>query len=163
MKKIDEDFPELDADQMSKNKNVNLLSGSNEAQTSKKDMADISMFSNASRAEKFQQQPLEEQKEAKKPVFTSSKNKKTFLGGDQADSIQNSKQNYDFSGLKMASASSKVVNKEARPDRDDDDDDTKKPDQPQQEKPRQERRAEPVAFEDDGDFVTVQATTKRRR
>lgn len=49
MKKIDEDFPELDAEQMTKNKNANLLGGGADESRSKKDMADIGMFGAASR------------------------------------------------------------------------------------------------------------------
>ena len=49
MKKIDEDFPEMDAEQVTKNKNSNPLGLGGDEQRSKKDMADIGMFGAASR------------------------------------------------------------------------------------------------------------------
>lgn len=49
--------------------------------------------------------PIEERKEATKPVFTSSK-KKHLDGGAATEEIQNSKQNYDFSSLKISAATS---------------------------------------------------------
>jgi hypothetical protein len=52
----------------------------------------------------------EERKEASKPIFTSSK-KKTLVGGDQVETIQSSKQNYDFSTFKTAAATDKVSTK----------------------------------------------------
>lgn len=49
--------------------------------------------------------PIEERKEATKPVFTSSK-KKHLEGGAATEEILNSKQNYDFSSLKVSAATS---------------------------------------------------------
>jgi hypothetical protein len=49
--------------------------------------------------------PIEERKEATKPVFTSSK-KKHLEGGAAMEEILNSKQNYDFSSLKVSAATS---------------------------------------------------------
>lgn len=49
--------------------------------------------------------PVEERKEATKPVFTSSK-KKHLEGGAATEEILNSKQNYDFSSLKVSAATS---------------------------------------------------------
>lgn len=47
---------------------------------------------------KVQEERQEERKVASKPVFTSSK-KKAFVGGDNVEEIQQSKQNYDFSSM----------------------------------------------------------------
>lgn len=49
----------------------------------------------------------EERKIGTKPIFTSSK-KKAFVGGDQAETIQSSKQNYDFSLMRTSAATDKV-------------------------------------------------------
>ncbi len=50
----------------------------------------------------------EERKEASKPVFTSTK-KKTIVGGAPVEEIQSSKQNYDYSSLKVSASTNKVA------------------------------------------------------
>ena len=50
----------------------------------------------------------EERKEVSKPVFTSSK-KKPIVGGAPVEEIQSSKQNYDYSSLKVSASTNKVA------------------------------------------------------
>lgn len=65
------------------------------------------MFGSSGAQEREARPVVEEKKEATKPVFTSSK-KKVLVGGDQAETIQQSKQNYDFSSFRTAAATDKV-------------------------------------------------------
>lgn len=83
MKKIDEDFPEMDD---------NMLASKGMLEPSKKDQADIGMFSSQAKgSQPVADKPAEEKKEAMKPVFTNSKKKKLDLGGAGLDEIQASK------------------------------------------------------------------------
>ena len=50
----------------------------------------------------------EERKEVSKPVFTSSK-KKPIVGGAPVEEIQSSKQNYDYTSLKVSASTNKVA------------------------------------------------------
>ena len=147
-KRVDKDFPIIDASEKP----------DFESAPAKKDQADIGSFGAQAKPAAT---PVEEKKEATKPVFTSSK-KKNLGGGDDIAAIQSSKQNYDFSSLGFSSASSKVNKGERNPEEE----------SKEQKPPRQKReynnepkgeqpRKEQAAFEDDGDFQTV--TEKKRR
>lgn len=75
-KRLDEDFPELDAVGQKAQDGSAL-----DSEVSKKDRTDIGMFRSEARQPREQQEPVEERKQASKPVFTSSK-KKMLVGGD---------------------------------------------------------------------------------
>lgn len=106
---------------------------------SKKDQRDIGFFSSQAKSSAPRTEgepdrvrpPMEEHKERSKPVFTSSK-KKVLKGGDDPDSIQASKQNYDFGKLTMSTASDKVVVKDAQRDGED----SQNPEQARERKPK---------------------------
>lgn len=161
-KRLDEDFPELgDADQQA---------NADSSEVSKKDQANIGYFGAQAKSSqpRTDQQPAsaapiqEERKEASKPVFTSSK-KKVLKGGDDPDSIQASKQNYDFSRLGMSTASNKVVQKDAQRDGED----SQNPEQARERKPKTYSDA-PVAKAQatetyiENDFEVVQEKRRTR-
>jgi hypothetical protein len=78
-------------------------------------------------------------------VFTSSK-KKAFVGGDNVDAIQSSKQNYDFSSLRMAGATNKV---------------SKGPEAGENGQPRERKQYGQSRGFDDDDFVTVKEKVRK--
>lgn len=78
-------------------------------------------------------------------MFTSSK-KKAFVGGDNVDAIQSSKQNYDFSSLRMAGATNKV---------------SKGPEAGENGQPRERKQYGQSRGFDDDDFVTVKEKVRK--
>lgn len=163
-KRIDEDFPEMDASAAK-----TQAAQGDDSEVSKKDQANIGFFSGqpkGARTDQPAQTQVEERKEASKPIFTSSKKKGLNLGGDRAEDIMNSKQNYDFSGLRMASAKEKKpFDEQQKPNEGQGQDQEDKPeeDKPRQQKAKREyndakqfsRASEQPAAEVDEDFVTV--------
>jgi hypothetical protein len=151
-KQNDEDFPELGGE-------VKQREPDSQPEVSKKDRADIGMFGSSGVAKSSgfgeHRENREERKEATKPTFTSSKGKKAFVGGDQVDVIQNSKQNYDFSALKTSAATDKVFKKDELGE-------DGKPRERREYQDRPEKERPQKTFDLDDDFVKVQEKVRKR-
>jgi hypothetical protein len=147
-KRLDEDFPELGEAEQNAN--------ADGSEVSKKDQANIGFFgAQAKSSQPRTEQPTvaaaqEERKEATKPVFTSSK-KKVLKGGDEVDSIQSSKQNYDFGRLNMSTASNKVAQKDNQ--RDGEDAQNGEGQQPRERKPKTYNDAPVSKPQERNDFI----------